>query len=226
MSLAIVTIEHGPHAEVLTQPAAKVTFPLSTENQILISHMKEMVLEIKGVGLAAPQIGVSKQIIVYTISEDAKCMRNNATDIIPVTVLINPQYTPMPDAKFAYDWEGCFSVNETTGKVPRYDKISYSAQDIDGQIINGTATGFTARVLQHEIDHIHGILIINRLTPDCIQGHPNDMMFLRYQELNKEQKTLMKKMILQREKSINPNDTDRVLAVLKLKKLIEDDEKQ
>jgi len=205
MPLELIIIEHAAHPEQLTQPAESVTFPLSVEDSELIAQMKKKVLQLNGVGLAAPQIGVSKQIIVYVISEDAKGIRQDANEVIPVTVLLNPSYVPTKDAEIVYDWEACFSVNNTTGKVPRYSKIHYTAKTLDGSTIEATVQGFTARVLQHEIDHIQGILITHRLTPDCVQGHPNDMMALRISELSATQRDILSKMIHQREENLKIN---------------------
>lgn len=221
MPLDIVTIEHSPHFEVLQQTASIVQFPLSTEDKQIIEDMKAMVLKLNALGIAAPQIGVAKQIIVYGISLEAKDIRSDAHEVVPLTVLLNPSYEPTFDAKTVYDWEGCLSVAEKSGKVPRYDKITYSAKTPDGQLIKENAQGFTARVLQHEIDHIQGILITDRLTPDCIQGHPKDMLSLRFNELNTKQKELMKKMISQIENDFESVDPARAKMFGEAKKLIE-----
>jgi peptide deformylase len=123
-----------------------------------------------------------------------------------------------------YDWEGCFSVKETTGKVPRYNVISYFAQTPEGVLINAIAKGFTARVLQHEIDHIQGVLITHRLTPDCLQGHPDDMMILRFQEFSPEQQELVKQIIAQREQNLDPNDKATMEALENVKKYLNKNE--
>lgn len=191
----LVTLEHAKNPSVLTTPAEAVTFPLSAEVQAFIEALKQKLVHIEGVGLAAPQVGVGMRIVAVRISEDAKNLRNDGNETFPLTVLINPQYIPAQDAAVVYDWEGCFSVAETTGKVPRYSKIIYTAQDETGKITTKEATGFTARVLQHEIDHIQGQLIINRLTPDCVQGHPKDMRAKRLAELSPQQKAIAEKIL-------------------------------
>lgn len=218
----LVTIEHTAHPEILIEPSAHVAFPLSEEDKALIEEMKVMVKTLNGVGLAAPQVGVRKQILVYSISADAKTIRNDSYETIPTTVLINPHYTPTADAQIIYDWEGCFSVLNTTGKVPRYSKITYSAQTPDGNWIHEHAEGFTARVLQHEIDHVQGVLITHRLTPDCIQGHPEEMMALRVQEMSPAQKEAMKKIIIESEKNLDPNDTAKAHRIAQAKRLLEE----
>src|SRR5689334_22410078 len=128
MAYDLITIENSPHPEVLTQVAQAVTFPLSEEEIEIIAAMKRMAISLKGVGLAAPQIGIAKQIIVYHVSEEVTVLRKDAHEIVPLTVLIKPSYTPAPDANLVYDWEACFSVTQTMGKVPRYDQINYTAQ--------------------------------------------------------------------------------------------------
>lgn len=223
MPLEIVTIEHSAHPEVLTTPAQILTFPLSADEIALIEQMKDLLLRLKGVGLAAPQVGVAKQIIIINIAEEAKVLRKDANEIVPVTVLINPSYTQAPDATITQDWEGCFSVVDTTGKVPRFNKITYRAFTPYGAPITATAEGFTARVLQHEIDHLQGVLITKRLTSECLQGHPNEMLKIRYSELSPAQKEIVKKIIHEREKVTDHNDKAQVQALVNMKKFINDD---
>ncbi len=204
MPLDIITIEQSDSNQTLTQPASTVSFPLSKENLTLISQMKELLTQKKGVGLAAPQVGYSQKIIIYVISEEAKALRRDAKEIVSMTVLINPSYKPSPDATLVQDWEGCFSVAKTYGKVPRYNKISYKAQLIDGTPIQEEASGFTARVLQHEIDHLEGKLILDRLTSDCLQGSPQDMMPLRLQEFTPEQREIAQRLLAANRSSPKP----------------------
>jgi peptide deformylase len=220
MPLEIVTLEHSTHPEVLTSKAAKLSFPLSTEDQSLIQQMIDLVLQLQGVGLAAPQIGISKQIIVYHISENAQKIRNNAFETVPVTVLINPEYTPIEDVELSLDWEACFSVTQVTGKVPRYNKIQYTAQNQDGTLFSATASGFTARVLQHEIDHLQGVLINHRLTPNCIQGHPDKMLIERFKDLNAEQQKIILEIFAKRDRNIDPINKDKYQTVEQMKQIL------
>lgn len=220
--LDLVTIEHSPQKEVLIQPAAEVSFPLSHEEQQLIKEMKELVLKLDAVGLAAPQVGVGKQIIVYTIDEDAKTLRG-AEKVVPPTVLINPSYTPLQDATLTYDWEGCFSVDETTGTVPRYDKISYTAQTPEGKTFTATAEGFVARVLQHEIDHIKGILILNRFSAESIKGHPDEMLPLRYKHFTPQQKEALRRILAKKEKTIDPTNLAAKQRIEKIRQLLDEE---
>lgn len=195
MPLALVTIEETKDKAMLTTECIDVTFPLSIEMRQIIADMKEKFLELQGVGLAAPQVGKHVKIIVYQITEDARAIRHDGFDVVPLTVLINPKYFPLhPHEKMVQDWEACFSVKTKAGKVPRFQAIRYTAFDEEGNPVEGVAKGFSARVLQHEIDHIHGTLIIDRLTSECIQGHPDDMRKRRYEELSKSQKAVWDEM--------------------------------
>lgn len=222
MPLSLITIEHSPQAPILTQVANSVVFPLSAEDKDIISQMKATLKKIQGVGLAAPQVGIAKKILVYAISEEAIALRHNATEIVPPTVLINARYEPTANAKYVADWEACFSVLEKTGKVPRYDQIRYFAQNEEGESIEAIAQGFTARVLQHEIDHLEGLLILDRLTPDCVQGHPDEMTAQRIRELNDYQKDILKKMIAEQENQPDPQATVRTKWISIAKKILEE----
>lgn len=195
MKYELVTIENSPNKEVLTKPSKPVEFPLNKEMQDLVAHMKEEVIKLGGVGLAAPQIGQDVQIMVVYISDDAMGLRKDAVESMGPTVFINPDYKPIDGSQMVDDWEGCFSVEETTGKVPRHSKISYTAFNEAGEPMDGEAEGFTARVIQHEIDHLKGTLIVDRLTEGTIHGHPKDMALMRIKDMNKDEKQLMKKMI-------------------------------
>ncbi len=163
LTLNLVTVEHSEHKALLRQKTAQIPFPLSPEIQQLIRAMKEKVMALGGVGLAAPQVGHALNLCVYVISEKAKLRRADAAETIPLTVLINASYEPLFGAteKKCDDWESCFSVTSTSKKVARYRRIKYTAQDELGNTIKGIAKGFTARVLQHEIDHLNGVLIID-----------------------------------------------------------------
>lgn len=220
MSHEINTLESGPDAALLQQPAQHVPIPLSAEDLAIVEEMKRKLIAINGVGLAAPQIGINKQIIVFTITKEQMILRADGHEVVPVTALINPTYTPVDPTVKSYDWEACFSVEAKTGKVPRFNQIHFEGYTPEGKRISGTAFGFTARVMQHEIDHVNGILITNRLTPDCIQGHPNDMMPLRYQEFNDEQKKIVAKMLEERLMKVDKNNKEAILAIHNLQRLI------
>lgn len=186
-ALEIVTVEEVAHVQVLRKPAKPVSFPLSSADLQLIAAMKEKLYELGGVGLAAPQVNHAKQIIAIYIPEEAALLRNNVSPY-PMHIMINPSYQGIEEKGFIHDFEGCYSVSSKAGKVPRYSQIALHYQDEKGQAHSSTESGFYARVLQHEIDHLNGTLIIDRLTPDCVQGSVQEMMALRREELSDEQK--------------------------------------
>ncbi len=176
--LPLFIVEEPEHKKLLTKDAASVSFPLSSEDKQLIETMKHMVKEgIEGgcAGLAAPQVGVSKRIIVYHVMEEWRAWRTDLESAVPITVLINPTYTPIEENERALDWEGCFSVRDLRGKVYRYKTIQHEAQDEAGNPIKGIARGFEARLLQHEIDHVNGILVADLYDPDSPCGTPEEM---------------------------------------------------
>ena len=125
----------------------------------LIQDMKDTMLERGGVGIAAPQIGCNKRVIIFGFEENERYPQ--ATPI-PFTVLINPIIRMLSD-EMVDGWEGCLSVPGLRGLVSRYNKIEYSGYDPEGQFITQTAEGFHARVVQHEYDHLDGILFPHRL---------------------------------------------------------------
>lgn len=190
MNIAIVTVEQPEYSKVLTSMAEKVKFPLHPSDLELIASMKKKVVELGGVGLAAPQVNQSKQIIVIYIPEEARLLRDNIEATYPVHVMINPSYEPIESKGKKTDYEGCYSVSSKAGKVPRYQSIKVNYVDEQGQEHQKIEVGFYARVLQHEIDHLHGILISDRLTPDCIQGTVEEMRIMRRNELSKEKQAL------------------------------------
>lgn len=113
-----------------------------------------------GVGLAAPQIGVDLQVVVFGFERSE---RYPEAPPVPRTVLINPVITPLSD-EMEDGWEGCLSIPGLRGVVPRYRHIRYQGLDADGNVIDREATGFHARVVQHEYDHLIGTLYTMRIT--------------------------------------------------------------
>jgi peptide deformylase len=148
---------------VLRQSAAPISPEQiqSPEIQKLIADMVVTMREYDGVGLAAVQVHESKQIAVLEVSENA---RYPSKPRVPLTVLINPTLTPL-SAEMEDDWEGCLSVLELRGKVPRYKNIQVSAYNATGDRVDFTASGFHARVIQHEWDHLQGKVYLDRM-PD------------------------------------------------------------
>lgn len=118
------------------------------------------VMEEKGcVGVAAPQLGVNKQLIVFGT---AYTKRRTPVNEIPNSVLINPKIEII-DNELLTDYEGCLSIGDLVAKVPRYTKICYSGYDEHGNYLTKEADGLEARIIQHEVDHLHGVLFIDRV---------------------------------------------------------------
>lgn len=154
--------------EVLTTPAKEVPFPLSAEDQRIADLLVEKFRQEENcAGLAAPQIGFDRRIIVFAAPNDPKLKkwRPDLTDTMGETLWFNPSYNGLSDKKFS-DYEGCFSVHGLGGPVARFGEISYRAYDTQGQVIEGKAKGFLARVIQREIDHINGILFWDLVAKD------------------------------------------------------------
>ncbi|MBS0350151.1 MAG: peptide deformylase [Proteobacteria bacterium] len=199
MKEKIVMIENEPNPEksALKQQSTKIIFPLTGADQELIAQLQEIVLELGGVGLAAPQIGVARNIAVIYIPKSAALLRDNVQEK-PIHVIINATYQPIASKGMYSDFEGCYSVNSVMGKVPRYNAIKVKYQDATGKATIKTAEGFYARVLQHEIDHLHGLLITDRLTPECLQGPHETILKIRRAELPAEKRKLFDSLIKQK----------------------------
>lgn len=121
----------------------------------LIRDMEDTMAAADGAGLAAPQIGVDLQVVVFGTGVPSQ--RYPDAPPVPRTVLINPVITPLDDA-LEEDWEGCLSVPGLRGVVPRWRRIRYQGQSPDGGRVDREAEGFHARVVQHECDHLAGVL--------------------------------------------------------------------
>jgi peptide deformylase len=114
----------------------------------------------EGAGLAAPQIGVSKQVVIFGVEENT---RYPDADKVPQTILINPTIDVL-DNEMEEAWEGCLSIPGMRGLVPRYKKIRYSGFNPQGEPFTVEASGFHARVVQHEVDHLIGVLYPYRIS--------------------------------------------------------------
>jgi peptide deformylase len=125
----------------------------------LVANMFETMASADGAGLAAPQIAVNLRVVIFGFEKNT---RYPTADAIPQTVLINPQVTPLND-EMENGWEGCLSVPGMRGLVPRHTKIRYTGYDASGRSIDVIAEGFHARVVQHECDHLDGIIYTQRL---------------------------------------------------------------
>ena len=144
---------------LLNRPADTVTTFDSEALEELVQDLFDTMAARGGVGLAAPQIGVALRVVVFAMAANSRYP--NAKPI-PRTALINPQLEPMDDAIDA-GWEGCLSLPGLRGLVPRYRRIHYSAYSTNGERIEREVDGFHARVVQHECDHLDGVLYPQRI---------------------------------------------------------------
>ncbi|MEB0135308.1 peptide deformylase [Actimicrobium sp. CCC2.4] len=126
----------------------------------LIADMFETMHAVNGAGLAAPQIGVNLQLVIYGSRNNA---RYPEAPEVPETILINPVLTPLSD-EVVENWEGCLSVPGLRGVVPRWHALHYEGVDQFGAVISRDVDGFHARVVQHECDHLIGVLYPMRVT--------------------------------------------------------------
>ena len=143
----------------LLRQAQPVTQFGNRELDELIQDMFDTMHAANGAGLAAPQIGVDLQIVIFGFSRN---VRYPDAPPVPETVLINPVITPLDEA-MEEGWEGCLSVPGMRGMVPRYKRLHYEGFDQHGQRISRDAEGFHARVVQHECDHLNGVLYPMRI---------------------------------------------------------------
>jgi peptide deformylase len=146
---------------VLRKPTAPVSLReiQAPGFQKFIDDMIETMREYDGVGLAADQVHESKQIAVLEVAANP---RYPDKPTVPLTVLINPQISPLTD-EMEEDWEGCLSIPELRGRVPRYKTIRVQAWDRNGKDLEFGANDFHARVIQHEWDHLTGKVYLDRM---------------------------------------------------------------
>jgi peptide deformylase len=143
---------------ILAQYAALVEDPGDPAIAALVADMLETMVAADGVGLAAPQVSRSLQLVVYSVPAE-----RTADGVgLPLTVLINPVIEPLGDI-MDEAYEGCLSVPGLTGRVPRWRQIGYRGLGLDGKPIEREASGFHARVVQHECDHLWGRLYVSRM---------------------------------------------------------------
>lgn len=124
-----------------------------------IADMTETMKEYDGVGLAAVQVHVSEQVAVLEVADNPRYPQKPR---VPLTALINPKITPLSE-EMEEDWEGCLSIPDLRGKVPRYKSIRVLARDPQGKGLDFVASGFHARVIQHEWDHLNGRVFLDRM---------------------------------------------------------------
>ena len=145
---------------VLREKAKPVQAFGTPELLALVQDMKDTMAAKNGAGLAAPQIGVSERVVIFGVTKNP---RYPDAEEVPFTVLVNPKIVLLT-REVEEGWEGCLSVPGMCGLVPRYTKLRYSGFDEHGSPVEREAEGFHARVVQHECDHLDGILYPQRMT--------------------------------------------------------------
>jgi peptide deformylase len=160
--MAILKIARMGHP-VLSGVAQPVPDPTAPEIARLVQDMRETMEDAPGTGLAAPQVHVPLRLVIFTVAEERAAREDGAAgEAVPLTVLINPEIEILSD-ETALGWEGCLSVPGLVGEVPRPTHIRYRATDQHGKAIEREASGFHARVVQHECDHLDGRLYPSRM---------------------------------------------------------------
>jgi peptide deformylase len=154
-----------------------VKFP-SPELNGLLQDMRDTMQAMNGAGLAAPQIGVGLRVVIFGVAAESSATPSNSrypdADSVPETVLINPVITPLGEQTDSA-WEGCLSVPGLRGVVERYSHIRYQGFDQHGALIDRTVSGFHARVVQHECDHLDGILYPMRIRDMTRFGYTQEL---------------------------------------------------
>jgi peptide deformylase len=145
---------------LLWQRAEEVKEFGTSQLRELLQDMRETMAALNGAGLAAPQIGVPLRVVIFGV---AKNPRYPDAPEVPSTVLVNPLLTALDD-EMEEGWEGCLSVPGMRGLVPRHKRLRYQGVDENGKSIDRTVDGFHARVVQHEVDHLDGVLYPMRIT--------------------------------------------------------------
>lgn len=156
----------------LLQTASEVSKFNTPELDALIEDMFDTMAAENGAGLAAPQIGVGLRVAIFGFDSNPRYPQSAA---VPKTILINPTITSLSDEK-ADDWEGCLSVPGMRGVVSRYTQIRYTGFDAAGTSIEVNAEGFHARVVQHECDHLNGIIYTHRLSDPKKFGFTEELL--------------------------------------------------
>jgi peptide deformylase len=155
--MAILKIARMGHPVLLAE-AQPVADPTTPEIRHLLADMVDTLDDAGGVGLAAPQIFRSLRLFIFHVPET----RAGGSENIPLTAIFNPTITPLSDEQ-ELGWEGCLSIPGLRAAIPRYTHISLSYTDANGKPQTETHTGFAARIIQHETDHLNGLLYTMRM---------------------------------------------------------------
>ncbi|MCH8808954.1 MAG: peptide deformylase [Proteobacteria bacterium] len=172
--MAILKIARMGHP-VLKRVAQPIDDPGAPEVRRLVDDMLDTMEDAGGTGLAAPQVHVPKRLVLFYVSSERAQRENGREDgedgedapdeaeEVPLTVLVNPTLEPLTE-EMVVGWEACLSLPDLAGRVPRYKAVRYRGLDLGGEEIVREARGFHARVVQHECDHLDGVLYPQRMT--------------------------------------------------------------
>ena len=149
---------------VLRRRAAPIPNPTAPDVRRLAEDMIETMLDAQGIGLAAPQVHVGRRLVVLRVPPDRT---QSGEEPVGISVLVNPEIE-FVDGELLAGWEGCLSIPGLRGLVPRHARLRWRGFDLAGRAVSGEAGGMHARVLQHEVDHLDGILYLDRM-PDLRQ---------------------------------------------------------
>ncbi len=172
--MAILKIARMGHP-VLATPARPVEDPCDSAIRSLAADMIDTMRDAPGVGLAAPQVYVSLRVVVFEVPHARMAEDDESAGRgVPLTVLVNPEIEVLDD-ETEEGWEGCLSIPGLSGRVPRYTRIRYRGLGLDGRPIERKASGFHARVVQHECDHLNGVLYPKRMKDLGTLGFVDEM---------------------------------------------------
>lgn len=171
--MALLKIARMGHP-VLKVPARPVEDPTDPEIAQLVEDMIDTMDDASGTGLAAPQVHVPLRVVVFYVDGGRDAREGGEGAAVPLTVLINPEITPLSN-EMELGWEGCLSIPGMMGQVPRYTHIRYKALDLNGKSFEREAHGFHARVVQHECDHLDGMLYPQRIEDMSTFGFSDEL---------------------------------------------------
>lgn len=170
--MSILKIARMGHP-VLRKVATRVEDPNDPEITRLVRDMIETLQDAGGVGLAAPQVFVSKAVMIFFVPP-TRTTGDDGDGEVPLTVLINPEIEPVGEETVG-GWEGCLSIPGFQGYVPRWRKIRYRGVDENGDPVEREAAGFHARVVQHEYDHLIGVMYPERMNDMTLLGFTEEL---------------------------------------------------
>ncbi|MSP67422.1 MAG: peptide deformylase [Alphaproteobacteria bacterium] len=159
---------------VLAKVAAAVPDPTAEDVARLVADMIDTFESVGAAGLAAPQLGVSLRVVTYLVPRHRVTGRPG-DDPIGVTVLVNPEIEPVGDGRYV-DWDGCLSLPGMRGRTSRWERIRIVASDLDGNRTERVVSGAHARIVQHECDHLDGVLYIAHLTEPGSLGYIDELV--------------------------------------------------